>query len=58
MNRELDRFVVLIISLITFVLLLPFTLVITVLRISKSILTIIENTLKFFIDSIRNELLK
>ena len=58
MNRELDRFVVLIISLITFVLLLPFTLVITILRISKSILTIIENTLKFFIDSIRNELLK
>lgn len=58
MNRELDRFVVLIISLITFVLLLPFTLVITVLRISKSILTIIEKTLKFFIDSIRNELLK
>jgi hypothetical protein len=58
MNRELDRFVVLIISLITFVLLLPFTLVITILRISKSILTIIEKTLKFFIDSIRNELLK
>tara|TARA_R110002126_G_scaffold5799_1_gene30891 strand:+ start:224 stop:403 length:180 start_codon:yes stop_codon:yes gene_type:complete len=58
MNRELDRFVILIISLVTFVLLSPFVLVIAVIKFTKSTLTIAENTLRFFVDSIRKELLK
>ena len=58
MTKEMKAFIRLVISLITFILLLPFTLVIITLKITKSILTIIENTITFFIDSIRKELLK
>jgi len=58
MKRELDRVVVLIISIVTFIMLLPINLVIAVLRIAKSILTIIEKTLLFIVDTTREELLK
>lgn len=58
MTKEMKAFITLIVSLITFILLLPFSLVIIVIKIIKGILNVIENTLTFFIDSIRKEILK
>lgn len=56
MNREMKSVVVLIVSLITFVLLLPLTLVVAVTRVLKGILNIIDKTLTFFMKTIREEL--
>tara|TARA_R110002050_G_scaffold13772_3_gene44063 strand:+ start:1230 stop:1406 length:177 start_codon:yes stop_codon:yes gene_type:complete len=58
MTKEMKAFITLIVSLITFILLLPFSLVIIFIKIVKGILNVIENTLTFFIDSIRKEILK
>ncbi len=58
MTKEMKAFITLIVSLITFILLLPFSLVIIFIKIIKGILNVIENTLTFFIDSIRKEILK
>ncbi len=58
MKRELDSVAILIISIVTFIMLLPINLVIAVLRIAKSILTIIEKTLLFIVEATRDELLK
>jgi hypothetical protein len=38
--------------------LLPFIVTMGVLRVAKSILTILENTIGTFVSSVRNELLK
>ena len=54
----MKAFITLVVSLITFVLLLPIMIFIGVLRTLKSILNIVDKTLTFFINSIREELLK
>lgn len=54
----MKAFITLIVSLITFVLLLPFSLVIVAIKIIKGILNVIEGTITFFIESIRKEILK
>jgi uncharacterized membrane protein len=58
MTKEMKAFITLVVSLITFVLLLPIMIIIGVLRALKSILNIVDKTLTFFINSIREELLK
>jgi hypothetical protein len=58
MTKEMKAFITLIVSLITFVLLLPFSLVIVAIKIIKGILNVIEGTITFFIESIRKEILK
>ena len=58
MTKEMKAFITLIVSLIVFVLLLPFSLVIAVVKIIKGILNVIERTLTFFVGSIREEILK
>jgi hypothetical protein len=58
MTKEMKAFITLVVSLITFVLLLPIMIFIGVLRALKSILNIVDKTLTFFINSIREELLK
>ena len=54
----MKAFITLVVSLITFVLLLPIMIIIGVLRALKSVLNIVDKTLTFFINSIREELLK
>lgn len=56
MSRELKSVVVLIVSLITFVLLLPLTFIVAVTRVLKGILNIVDKTLTFFMKTIREEL--
>ena len=56
--KELDRVVVLIISLITFVILIPFQVAIAILRVAKGIIIITEKTITNFVQNIRNEILK
>jgi len=58
MTKEMKAFITLVISLITFVLLLPIMIIIGALRALKSVLNIVDKTLTFFINSIREELLK
>lgn len=58
MTKEMKAFITLIVSLIVFVLLLPFSLVIAIVKIIKGVLNVIERTLTFFISSIREEILK
>ena len=54
----MKAFITLVVSLITFVLLLPIMIIIGALRALKSVLNIVDKTLTFFINSIREELLK
>tara|TARA_R110000764_G_scaffold39200_1_gene87348 strand:+ start:2849 stop:3028 length:180 start_codon:yes stop_codon:yes gene_type:complete len=58
MNKEFKAIIMLVVSIITFVVLLPFVVTMGVLRVAKSILTILENTIGTFVSSVRNELLK
>jgi hypothetical protein len=58
MTKEMKAFITLVVSLITFVLLLPIMIIIGALRALKSVLNIVDKTLTFFINSIREELLK
>ena len=58
MNKEFKAIIILVVSIITFVVLLPFIVTMGVLRVAKSILTILENTIGTFVSSVRNELLK
>tara|TARA_R110000796_G_scaffold173075_1_gene290029 strand:- start:177 stop:356 length:180 start_codon:yes stop_codon:yes gene_type:complete len=58
MNKEFKAIIMLVVSIITFVVLLPFIVTMGVLRVAKSILTILENTIGTFVSSVRNELLK
>lgn len=56
MSRELKSVVILIVSLITFVLLLPFTFIVAATRVLKGILNIVDKTLTYFMKTIREEL--
>jgi|TARA_B110000902_G_C14241547_1_gene562644 hypothetical protein len=58
MNKEFKAIIMLVVSIITFAVLLPFVVTMGVLRVAKSILTILENTIGTFVSSVRNELLK
>lgn len=58
MNKEFKAIIMLVVSIITFVVLLPFIVTMGVLSVAKSILTILENTIGTFVSSVRNELLK
>ncbi len=58
MTREMKRFIVLTISLLLFVLMLPLTLTVAVLGVTKGIINVIEKTLTFFITSVREEVIK
>jgi len=56
--RELKSVIILTISILTFILLLPFVIVVSVLRILRSILKVTENTITYLMESIRNEIIK
>ena len=56
--RETEALLKLVISILTVIILFPFTLVVGVLRIIKSIVSIIEKTILAFIKNVRQELLK
>ena len=58
MTREMKRFIVLTISLLLFVLMLPLTLTVAVLGVTKGIINVVEKTLTFFITSVREEVIK
>lgn len=58
MNKEFKAIIMLVVSIIAFAVLLPFVVTMGVLRVAKSILTILENTIGTFVSSVRNELLK
>lgn len=58
MTREMKRFIVLTVSLLLFVLMLPLTLFVAVLRVAKGIINIIEKTLTYFISAVREEIIK
>lgn len=54
----MKAFITLIISLIVFVLVLPLNLVIVMCRIFKGLLNVVDKTLTFFIESVRQEIIK
>ena len=56
--RETEALLKLVVSILTAIILFPFTLVVGVLRVIKSIVSIIENTILAFIKNVREELLK
>lgn len=56
--RELKSIIILTISILTFILLLPFVIIVSILRILRSILKITENTITYLMESIRNEIIK
>ena len=56
--RETEALLKLVVSILTVIILFPFTLVVGVLRIIKSIVSIIEKTILAFIKNVREELLK
>lgn len=58
MTKEMKAFITLVISLLIFVLVLPLNLVIVLCRVFKGILNVTDKTLTFFIESIRNEIIK
>jgi hypothetical protein len=58
MNKEFKAIIILVASIITFVVLLPFIVTMGVLKVAKSVLTILENTIETFVVSVRKELLK
>lgn len=58
MTKEMKAFITLIISLIVFVLVLPLNFVVAVCRIVKGIVNVIDKTITFFIESIRQEIIK
>ena len=58
MNKEFKAIIILVVSIITFVVLLPFIVTMGVLKVAKSVLTILENTIETFVVSVRKELLK
>jgi hypothetical protein len=58
MNKEFKAIIILVASIITFVVLLPFIVTMGVLKVAKSVLTILENTIEAFVVSVRKELLK
>lgn len=57
MTKEMKAFITLIISLIIFVLVLPLNLVIVTCRIVKGLLNVVDKTLTFLIETIRQEIL-
>ena len=57
MTKEMKAFITLVISLLIFVV-LPLNLVIVLCRVFKGILNVTDKTLTFFIESIRNEIIK
>lgn len=57
MTKEMKAFITLVISLIIFVLVLPFTLVIVLSKVLKGLLNVIDKTLTFLIETIRKEIL-
>tara|TARA_R110002050_G_scaffold242453_1_gene378824 strand:- start:3402 stop:3578 length:177 start_codon:yes stop_codon:yes gene_type:complete len=58
MTREMKRFIVLMISVLLFIIMLPLTLSVAVLKVLKGIINVIEQTLTFFISAVREEILK
>ena len=56
--RETEALLKLVVSILTAIILFPFTLVVGVLRIIKAILSITENTILAFIKNVRQELIK
>ena len=56
--RETEALLKLVVSILTVIILFPFTLVVGVLRIIKSIVSIIEKTILAFIKNVRQELIK
>lgn len=56
MTREMKAFVRLMISLIVFVLVLPITLTVSVLRVVKGICNILEKSLTYFVTAVREEI--
>jgi hypothetical protein len=56
--RETEALLKLVVSILTAIILFPLTLVVGVLRIIKSILSIIEKTILAFIKNVRQELIK
>ena len=58
MTREMKRFIVLMISVLLFIIMLPLTSSVAVLKVLKGIINVIEQTLTFFISAVREEILK
>ena len=58
MTREMKRFIVLMISVLLFIIMLPLTLSVAVLKVLRGIINVIEQTLTFFISAVREEILK
>ena len=56
--KEAKRFFVLILSILTFLLLLPFEIIVLIIKILESILKITKNTLIHFMELVRNEIIK
>jgi len=56
--RETEALLKLVVSILTAIILFPFTLVVGVLRVIKSTVSIIEKTILAFIKNVREELLK
>ena len=56
--RETEALLKLVVSILTVIILFPFTLVVGVLRVIRSIVSIIEKTILAFIKNVRQELIK
>lgn len=58
MTREMKAFIILVVSLILFVLTLPATLLISVLRVVKGTCNVLDKSLTFFVQALREEIIK
>jgi hypothetical protein len=57
-KRELKSLIILIVSVIVFILLLPFTIVVAILKILIGILKVTEDTITYFMESVHREIMK
>jgi uncharacterized RDD family membrane protein YckC len=57
-KRELKSLIILIVSVIVFILLLPFTIVVAILKILTGILKVTGDTITYFMESVHREIMK
>jgi|TARA_R110002020_G_C15930455_1_gene743747 hypothetical protein len=56
--RELKSLITLIVSILTFVILLPFVILVATIKVLISILKIAENTTTYFMESVQKEIIQ
>tara|TARA_R100000544_G_C2173399_1_gene33356 strand:+ start:355 stop:531 length:177 start_codon:yes stop_codon:yes gene_type:complete len=56
--RELKSLITLIVSILTFVILLPFVILVATIKVLTSILKIAENTTTYFMESVQKEIIQ